>query len=65
MEWLHKIKCWYREGKFAATNIHGNLQAFLLVSQSSWMSTSFADDLESHPGKSELSCRPAPNIDLN
>jgi hypothetical protein len=36
-----------------------------IVSQSSWMSTSFADDLDSHPETSELSCRPVLNIDLN
>jgi hypothetical protein len=38
---------------------------FSSASQSFWISTSFAEDLDNHPGTPDLSCRPAQNIDLN
>jgi hypothetical protein len=52
-------------GREKKNSLQPKFMEFSSVSQSSWISTSFADDLDTHPRTSDISCRPAQNIDLN
>lgn len=52
-------------GREKENSLQPNFMEFSSVSQSSWTSISFTDELDTHPGTSEFSCGPALNIDLN
>ena len=51
-------------GREKENSLQPKFMEFSSVSQFSWMSTSFAD-IDTHPGISDFSYRPAQNIDLN
>jgi hypothetical protein len=52
-------------GREKENSLQPKFMEFSSVSQPSWMPTPFTEDLDTYPGTSDLSCRPALNIDLN